>query len=157
MVFQNISHNIFNFISCKYFLFCFLIYCIVFYNFYIMYSNKFLKNVLCCFFWNISQCFSIFLRITVTVACFPDWVSSSAWEQLVCGASWQHYWPCQLWPVPRLAHRAQLLHVVQGSVAVAAEDASFPSQYYLTSALVHLYSLRAVRAKTWGTVLCWHF
>ena len=42
-------------------------------------------------------------------------------------------------------------------VAVAA-DASFPSQY-LTTALVQLYSLalRAVRAKTRGDVLCWHF
>ena len=43
----------------------------------------------------------------------------------------------------RLAHSAQLLHIAQGRVAVAAADASFPSQYYLTTALVHLYSLQA--------------
>ena len=48
-------------------------------------------------------------------------------------------------------HSAQLLHVAVVDVALLSQ------LLHLTTALVHLYSLRAVRAKTRGTILCWHF
>ena len=56
-------------------------------------------------------------------------------------------------------HSAQLLHGAVVDVALRSLMLHFESESIFDPALVHLYSLRAVRRgmKTRGTMLCWHF
>ena len=66
-----------------------------------------------------------------------------------------------LLPKPTLASssaRSSLITAQLPNVVVAGRGSpAFSSHQYLTTMFVHLYSLRAVRAKTRGTMLRWHF
>ena len=151
MVFYNISHNIFGIISRKYFLLCFLIYCIVFHTVsrYVYYSISLKYFVLFFLIY-----FTIFVNIASNIPYAGQLLPHCFLRARLRGASWhcwQHCWPCQLRPVPRLAPHWSERTACQcyrrwcGGFRLGVE--------YLTTALIRLYFADTSREKRYYALL----
>ena len=149
MVFYNISHNIFGIISSKYFMLCFLIYCIVFHNVLrYVYHSICLKYFMLFFLIYFTKFVNIASNLNVPYA----------------GQSLSH---CFLRALFRTAIARRLLAALLAMPAPASSSARFSliiahsvwccgfrlGVEYLTTALVHLYCAGTSREKRYYALL----